>query len=171
MALALRTIHSLSNWLDRVSGVSSLFCLVAMVLLTGLQIICRMYFTALPWSEELARYLLVLSTFLGAGCVYKRAGHISVTALRALCPPALHRALALLSHALCAAFFFASAYYGVKYMGLQARQVSAAMRIPMSWIYLAIPVGCGIMALHALDALAGNIFGRLQAKASRGARP
>jgi len=124
-----------------------------MVLLTGAQIICRMYFTALTWSEELSRYLLVWSTFLGAGCVYKKMGHISVTAVRDLFPPSAQKAMLAASHALCGAFFLLAVYYGIKYTGIQGRQLSAAMRVPMPWMYMAIPLCCGIMALHALDLL------------------
>jgi TRAP-type C4-dicarboxylate transport system permease small subunit len=146
-------VHKLSDRLDNICAALCIICLCAMVLLTGAQIICRMYFTALAWSEELARYLLVWSTFLGAGCVYKKLGHISVTLVQGLFPPAVRAAMQITVHVLCGAFFLMATYYGIKYMGLQGRQLSAAMRIPMSWIYLAIPLGCGIMALHVLDFL------------------
>ena len=149
----IKAIHKLSDRLDAICGFVCILCLTTMVLLTGLQIVCRMYFTALVWSEELSRYLMVWSTFLGAGCVYKRLGHISVTVVRGLFPPAIQKTLEVITHLLCGAFFLMALYYGIKYMGIQSRQLSAAMRIPMSWMYLAIPLGCGIMALHVLDIL------------------
>ncbi len=148
-----KAVHKLSDWLDGVCAVLCVACLTAMVLLTGAQIICRMYFTALVWSEELSRYLLVWSTFLGAGCVYKKMGHINVTIVQDLLPPAAQKAMRVLTHLLCGAFFLMAVYYGIKYMGFQTRQLSAAMRIPMHWMYLSIPVGCGIMALHVADLL------------------
>ena len=152
MALA-DAVRKLSDRLDAVCAVICIICLSSMVLITGAQIVCRMYFTALVWSEELSRYLLVWSTFLGAGCVYKRLGHISVTVIRDILPPAAQKAMQIAVHLLCGAFFLMAAYYGIKYMGMQGKQLSAAMRIPMPWMYLAIPLGCGIMALHVLDLL------------------
>jgi TRAP-type C4-dicarboxylate transport system permease small subunit len=38
-------------------------------------------------------------------------------------------------------------------MGKQAGQLSAALRIPMNLMYMAIPVGCGIMLLHAVNSI------------------
>ncbi len=157
-------VRKLSDRLDSLCAGLCVVCLTAMVLLTGAQIVCRMYFTALAWSEELSRYLLVWSTFLGAGCVYKRLGHISVTVIRDCFPPAAQKAMQIATHLLCGAFFLMAAYYGVKYMGLQTRQLSAAMRIPMPWMYLAIPMGCGIMALHVLDLLLRMIPGTAEPK-------
>jgi TRAP-type C4-dicarboxylate transport system permease small subunit len=141
-------IRKASDRLDAICGVVCMFCLTAMVLLTGAQIVCRMYFTALVWSEELSRYLLVWSTFLGASCVYKRMGHINVSVVQDICPPGARRVLKTLAHLVCGAFFVIAIYYGIRYMGLQSRQLSAALRIPMPWMYLAIPVGCGLMLLH-----------------------
>ncbi len=155
----INAVHKLSDWLDKACAVICIACLTAMVLLTGAQIVCRMYFTALVWSEELSRYLLVWSTFLGASCVYKKLGHINVTVIRDIFPPAAQKAMQVLTHLLCGAFFLMAVYYGVKYMGFQTRQLSAAMRIPMHWMYLSIPLGCGIMALHVVDLLLQMIPG------------
>lgn len=145
--------HKLSEWLDYACGGVCIVCLASMVILTGLQIVCRIWFTALAWSEELTRYLMVWATFLGASCVYRRSGHISVTVIQALFPPSCQKAMQACCHLLCGAFFLAAVSYGVDYMGMQSRQLSAALRIPMSWVYLAIPIGCGIMALHVLGLL------------------
>ena len=53
--------------------------------------------------------------------------------------------------------------YGMKYFGKQGNQLSAAMRLPMKYIYLCIPVGCGFMLVHAVDAVLGLLFGKEEA--------
>jgi TRAP-type C4-dicarboxylate transport system permease small subunit len=111
------------------------------------------FFSALSWSEEVARYLLVWSTFIGAGCVYKRGGHISVLIVQDLLPFKLQKLLKILVHVLCGIFFVLAVYYGFKYTGKQGTQLSAALRIPMSLMYMAIPVGCGVMLLHAFNSI------------------
>lgn len=152
MAIA-KFVHKLSDWADKVSGVSIVVMLAGMVFITFAQIICRVFFTALSWSEEVARYLLVWSTFIGASCVYKRAGHINVTIVKSLFPEKMQKFLTILSHVLCGAFFMLAVYYGFKYMKLQGRQLSAALRIPMRFMYMAIPIGCVAMFTHVLDSL------------------
>lgn len=152
MAVA-KAFHKLCDLLDHVCGWICVVCVAAMVLLTGAQIVCRLYFTALAWSEELTRYLMVWATFLGASCVYRRCGHISVTVIQNLFPRMGKKMMQVCCHLLCGMFFIAAVVYGLEYMGMQSRQLSAALRIPMSWVYLAIPVGCGIMACHVVDLL------------------
>ena len=45
------------------------------------------------------------------------------------------------------------------------------MKVPMRFVYLAIPVGCGTMFIHALDALLGLLTGRDEAAAGQDAQP
>ena len=134
-----------------------------MVIITGAQIVCRMAFTALSWSEEATRYLLVWSSFLGASCVYKHSGHISITFIQDMVPAAFSKILKLLVHVICCILFVVVIIYGMKYFGKQGNQLSAAMRLPMKYIYLCIPVGCGLMFVHAVDAVLGLLFGKEEA--------
>ena len=156
---ALKAFHKLSEWLDHICGALCVVCVAAMVVLTGAQIVCREFFTALSWSEELTRYLLVWATFLGAGCVYRRMGHISVTVLQDHVPAPMRTTMRIVCHLLCGAFFVIAVLYGLDYAGMQSRQLSAALRMPMSRVYMAIPVGCAIMAVHVVDRLVAMITG------------
>lgn len=150
---AAKAINKASDFVDKVCSVIVVTMIACMVLATSLQIICRVFFNALSWSEEVTRYLLVWSTFIGAGCVYKRGGHIKVTFAQDMLPPKLKKAAQVLVHMLCGAFFAIALFYGFKYMNRQGGQLSAAMRIPMRLVYMAIPVGCGIMLLHVFDSI------------------
>lgn len=148
-----RAIHKVSNALNKVCSGACVAILAAMVLITGLQILCRVFFTALAWSEELCRYLLVWSTFLGAGIVYKAGGHISVTLLHGFLPPMAGKAVKVLIHGICGVFCAIAIVYGFQYMGMQGGQLSAALRIPMKYMYLSIPLGFAILEVHVVDAI------------------
>ncbi|NLM42399.1 MAG: TRAP transporter small permease [Clostridiales bacterium] len=148
-----RVINKVSDLVDKVCSAILVALLIGMVFTTSLQIICRVFFSALSWSEELTRYFLVWSTFIGASCVYKKSGHISVTFVQERLPRKLRKAAQILVHLLCGAFFVIIVYYGFKYMDRQGNQLSAAMRIPMNRMYMAIPVGGSVMLLHALNAI------------------
>ena len=82
-----------SDWLDKICGVLIVVMLAAMVVITGAQIVCRTWFTALAWSDEVTRYLLIWSTFLGATCVYRHGGNISITFVQEALPPKAARVL------------------------------------------------------------------------------
>lgn len=159
-------IHKLSDILDKLMEVVIVFMLGAMVVITGAQIICRLFFTSLAWSEEATRYLLIWSTMLGAGCVYKHSAHISITIVPDALPEKLKDILQILVHVLCAILFTLIVLYGIQYFGKQGKQLSPALRLPMRYVYLCIPSGAGIMAFHAFDAVIchlQHLFGKEEA--------
>ena len=129
-----------------------------MVVVTGAQIVCRVFFTSLSWSEEAPRYLLSWSTLLGAGCVYKHAGHISITLLQDLLPEKAKDVIQILIHGLCILLFALIVFYGIKYFGKQGKQLSATMRLPMKYVYTCIPLGAGIMIVHGVDAVLQHLM-------------
>jgi TRAP-type C4-dicarboxylate transport system permease small subunit len=138
----------------------------SMVVITGAQIICRIFFTSLAWSEEATRYLLIWSTLLGAGCVYKHSGHISITVVQDALPEKLKKGLQIIVHVLCMILFLLIVRYGIMYFGKQGSQVSPALRLPMRYVYTCIPIGAAVMAFHALDAilqLATSLFRKEEA--------
>lgn len=150
-------IHKISDVLDKIMEYVIVAMLGVMVVVTGAQIVCRVFFTALSWSEELTRYLLIWSSLLGAGCVYKHSGHIAISALQELLPGRLKYILRILVHILCMIAFALIVFYGWKYFGKQGHQLSPTMRLPMRDVYLCIPLGAGIMFIHALDAVLHNL--------------
>lgn len=125
----------------------------AMVIITGAQIVCRIFFTSLAWSEEATRYLLIWSTMLGAGCVYKHSGHISITLLQDAMPWRVKEVMQILVHVACMVLFAIIVYNGIQYFGKQGSQLSPAMRLPMRYVYTCIPIGSVVMAIHALNAV------------------
>jgi TRAP-type C4-dicarboxylate transport system permease small subunit len=136
----------------------SVVMLGAMVIITGAQIVCRIFFTSLAWSEEATRYLLIWSTFFGAGCVYKHSGHIAITVLQDAMPEKVKYILQTIVHLLCMLLFGFIVWYGIVYFGKQGNQLSPAMRLPMRYVYTCIPIGAGIMFIHALDAVLESIM-------------
>lgn len=135
------------------------FCsLLAMLVVITMQIVFRVYFRALPWSEELSRYLLVWTTFLGATMAYRRGAHIAVTFLVDSLPFLLRR-LVRIGAILASLFFFCVAmWYAVLYMQVQSFQVTASLRLPMPYVYAVMPASFAVMILHGLHALLLEVF-------------
>ena len=149
MRLIKKILTPISDVLDKVCSAAIVFMLGAMVIITGAQIICRTWFTALSWSDEVTRYLLIWSTFLGATVVYRHNGHISVTLLRDALKPSAAKVLRVLVHAICFALFAVLMYYSTLYC-MKLKKTATAMPIKMKYIYSCIPVSMGIMMLHSL---------------------
>jgi TRAP-type C4-dicarboxylate transport system permease small subunit len=149
-----KAIKKASDFVDKIGSFLVILTMVGMVFFTSIQIIARVFFEALSWSEEITRYLLVWSTFIGAGCVYKRGGHINVSFIQERFKGKANKYVRILVNLVCIAFFVIAVYFGIIYMMKQGAQRSPAMGIKMNLMYMAIPMGCGVMLLHAISAIA-----------------
>ena len=137
----------------------AVMALLAMTAVITLQIVCRFFFTALSWSEELSRYLMIWLTFLGASMGVKRGAHIAVTFAVSSLPTNWQKGVALIVEGLSLYFFILVGYYGWKLMNLQAFQVSAGLGISMRYVYLSLPVGGLLCAVHVLSEFLQTLLG------------
>ena len=103
---------------------------------------------SIPWAEEVARYLMVWLTFLGAGPVLRYGGHIAVENLQDSLPPRAALALRVVIAALLFAFFAFMVWFGVLYVERAQFQMTPTTQISMGWVYAAMPVGGLLLMLH-----------------------
>lgn len=139
--------------LDRVNRVVEMVSagmMAVMVTVIFLQVVFRSVIkSAIPWSEELARYLMVWITFLGAATAVKRKGHIGVEALVRFLPPAGKKAALLLAGALSIIFFVSITVLGYGILEIVKPQLSPAMELSMAVPYSAIFTSGLLMLLYS----------------------
>ena len=145
----MKVLLKISDLLDRICGVLIVFMIGAMVIITVAQIVFRTWFSALSWSEEVTRYLLIWSTFLGATCVYRHSGNISITFIQEAFLPKVTKILRILVHAVCMVLFVVLCWYGARY-AMNLKKTATTLPIKMSYIFVVVPVSMGICAFHAL---------------------
>jgi TRAP-type C4-dicarboxylate transport system permease small subunit len=121
------------------------------------------YFLAAPlvWAEEIARYAMIWGTLLGVALAYRGGQHVAITLLVDLLPKrALVVCLALvdLLALVAALMMLQSGFVLARLLGAIAAPSS---QVPMIWVYAAIPVGAGMLAIEA----ARHLFARLRAAA------
>lgn len=144
-----KILDPVSDALDRVCSVAIVAMLGLMVVITGAQIVCRTWFTALSWSDEVTRYLLIWSTFLGATVVYRHNGHIAVTLLHDAVSKKAAAVLRVLVHVICFVLFAVLLRYSCRYF-TKLNKTATALPIKMKYIYLCIPISMAINMVHAL---------------------
>lgn len=150
-------LNGISNGLDR-AMIGMVFILVtAMVIVTTLQVIFRVAFNALSWSEELSRYLLVWGTFFGATLAYKRSNHIAVTFVIEYFPKRLRVWFNIFTYILSMIFFAIVAKQGFNMIQMQVFQISPALSLPMKYIYWSIPLSLSVMFIHGLSGIANEL--------------
>ena len=123
----------------------------SMAMLVAVQVFCRYVLnSSLFWSEELARYMLVWLSFLGATVAYYRNLHPGVDAFTSRISPEKQRTMQLLVHVTSIALGLTMVISGSQFAWFVRMQISPALAIP-KWIILAvIPVSGVIFFVYAL---------------------
>lgn len=124
--------------------------LLAMVVIEALGVIFRFVLhDSLSWSDELASYLFVWLTCLGAAAGIKLRVHPEVKALADRLPVAMQQGLEDLADIAIAALGAVFVIYGGDMLALIGSETASSLPISMVYPYLAIPVGGALLILHA----------------------
>ena len=141
---------SVSERINRVVEKILLLAGVAISVILFAQVLARYLGHSLSWSEEIGRYLLVATTFLGATVAYKRAHFIGLAGFGArfglLFEQVIVRGLQLLT----LGCFGLITWYGVIYTVKSWDQTSTAVQMPMSLPISVVPLSGAIFLLHIL---------------------
>ena len=121
----------------------------ALIGVITLQIISRVMFSAVGWTEEVARFLLVWITFFAGTLAFQRGRHIAVTFAVDALPVHLRQAARIAGTLAVLAFMVALVVIGYRYMQVQSFQKSASLRLSMTYVYSVIPLCAAVMSWYA----------------------
>jgi TRAP-type transport system small permease protein len=147
-------MQTVSRLLNRIGEAGLVVAMAALAIAVFLQVLFR-YVLDLPlfWTEEFARYCLIWASLLGAGVALFRGQHLAMDFFVQRFPPMLRWAAVRVSQLAVAAILVVVVWGGVELMQITKFQLSPALRIPMSYPYMAIPSGALIMLVHVAAAL------------------
>jgi len=125
---------------------------ITMALLVVVQVFCRYILnSSLFWSEELARYMLVWLSFIGATVAYYRHLHPGVDIITARLSPGSQSIARRVAHLVTMALALVMIISGSSFAWFVKMQISPALAIP-KWIILAIiPLSGVVLLLYALN--------------------
>ncbi len=141
--------------LDRLFRYFLATLMALLVLSVTWQILSR-YLLAEPssWTEELARFLLVWISILGASYAYREKMHLGIDLLA----QRLHGRKAVLLEVTVNVVVIVFAVvvmivggYRLVAMTWELHQVSPALGIPMAWVYAVVPLSGSLIVLYALE--------------------
>jgi TRAP-type C4-dicarboxylate transport system permease small subunit len=137
----------------------SLFGLgVLMIVIVAAQVFFRYLLNhSLFWSEELARYILVWLTFLGASVAYRRGVHPSIDLFSYRLGFRGARAMRIAVHLIAMVFLSVLVIYGAQFAYFVRLQISPALQIPKWTVMLVLPISGLLMLLHAAAAIAADL--------------
>lgn len=149
--------NKLNLWVER-----SLFALgVAMSIIVAVQVFSRYALNhSLFWSEELARFILVWLSFLGASAAYYRGANPGVEALYSKMKGLTRRTATVTVHLVSLGLFTVMIWYGTAFAHFIRLQISPAMGLPKWLPHAVVPLAGAIMACHALNFLLRELTAR-----------
>lgn len=131
-----------------------------MVVVVAVQVLFRYVLNqSLFWSEELARYLLVWLSFLGASVAYRRKAHPGIDILQAKMPNALQKISTITVHLASITLFAVMIFFGYRFAYFVRLQISPALYLPKWIIFSIIPISGCILTLHGINFLLQELAG------------
>jgi C4-dicarboxylate transporter DctQ subunit len=149
MSSVLRALTKFDNLLAKTEAAVIIAMVVVMTVVVFLQVVYRYVLTQpLYWSEELARYLFVWLSILGATLGLQKRGHFGLDVFFRMFPRKMKQSMGFFIYLLMGIVIFVILVQGITLVQKTAPQESPAMGISMSWAYACLPVGGALMAIH-----------------------
>jgi TRAP-type C4-dicarboxylate transport system permease small subunit len=129
--------------------------LASAVLVMFIVICCQVLFRYVlhqpsPWTEELARYLFIWVSMVGAAYGVNTQAHFGFEMIVKRMPPRVQRAGHYAVQLCMAILVFVLVAYGYKMLKVVSFQVTPALQLPMRYVYYSLPVSGLLMALHLI---------------------
>ncbi len=165
MMTSLKMLHGLLRMVnDGVLLVGRQIAWIAMALMVAV-IVIQVFFRyvlngALPWPEEAARALMIWMTAVIAPSAYRWGVFVSIDMIKDALPTVLRRMLELALLVMSAVVLGFLLWHATKHFNSGFIFKSSALKIPLAWIYLAMPV-CWTLMLSVTAELVVGFFGRL----------
>ena len=148
----------ISAQISRISEKAVRYTLVGMVAVMTIIIIVQVFLRylflySLSWSEEVARYLMIWVSFLGASLAVKYGLHIGVEFVVTRIAAGPKRAIALLAKVSMLFFLILFTIGGLQVAWALRDQDSPALLFSMFYAYLSAPVGGVFMIIQLLNSI------------------
>lgn len=156
----MRGIRPLLHGLSRLSLYIAGLGMIIMTVIVGWQVFGRYVLNDSPsWSEPLSLYLMLWFIMLGAAVGVRESVHLGLDIVRHVMPPAIQKAMDLLSLGLIVLFGIGMAYYAAL---LAAGTWSATLPVlgwPGGVDFIPMIVGGAMIAIFGLERFADVVLG------------
>ncbi len=103
------------------------------------------------WTEEIARYLLIVVTFLGASMAVRRNTHIHVEFIYRYLPAGVGRALSTFVDVVRIGFFGYVSWLGLELVPKMQNLKMTVVDLPMSYVYSMVTLGLALCCLRSVQ--------------------
>lgn len=111
---------------------------------------------SVAWTEEIARYLLIWVTFIGATISFRRGTHIGVEVLHHFLPKLWVRPLRFVLDVMTVGFVALLCWFSITITERMHIQTMTVIELPMSIVYAGVGLGCFLMLYRAVQVFLAN---------------
>ena len=151
-------LEQTAKWVDRVVTITVITLLACMVVTTSAGVFWRYGLnSALSWTDELGRFLLVWISFLGAAMATYRGSHIGVNILVDRLPRRARIWVGRFVDLLIILFMSSVFVGGIKILPFIKFRVAPTLSLPMDIPYLIMPVSAGLIVFYVFVRLVSGL--------------
>jgi TRAP-type C4-dicarboxylate transport system permease small subunit len=152
----------LNNMLKSIDNFVKIVCNILFGMMTFtifLQILSRLVGKPISWTEELARYLMIWGTFIGASSLIRTWENVYVDALIDKFSPKFKKIIYILIKLVVLTFMIYVTYITLKVLpAMGFCQRSPALKITIFWAYLGIMIGLVLIVVQLLGTIFNDLF-------------
>jgi TRAP-type C4-dicarboxylate transport system permease small subunit len=148
----MKTFTKLLNILTKVIEVIIVIFMALDVISMLIQVVGRELGIAPSWTEELSRYLMIWIGLLGAAVIVRESGHLGIDLfINRIKNPIARQTVVALSHICTILVGIIMLYYGIYVTQQNFGQISPALRIAFSWVYMSLPISGALIIAFSLE--------------------
>jgi|TARA_B100000401_G_scaffold270957_1_gene184740 TRAP-type C4-dicarboxylate transport system permease small subunit len=171
LLLIFKLLENINTFILRIGRQLAWIAILLMVIVIIIQVFFRYVLNnALPWPDEVARFLMLWMTGLIAPSAYRWGGFVSIDMLERFLPKILANLLIFIILLISLAVLFIGFEMGLKHINAGWIFSSSSIKIPFSliggkteamklaWMYMSLPIGIFLLILVNIELILRNIL-------------
>ena len=171
LLLIFKILENINTFILRIGRQLAWIAILLMVIVIIIQVFFRYVLNnALPWPDEVARFLMLWMTALIAPSAYRWGGFVSIDMLERFLPKILANLLIFIILLISLAVLFIGFEMGLKHINAGWIFSSSSIKIPFSliggkteamklaWMYMSLPIGIFLLILVNIELILRNIL-------------
>ena len=140
----MKIIHDIDKVINKILRFIVIIMLSVMSVVVFAQVLFRIVHLSIPWSEELSKYLLIWSTFLGAAICIRKGSLVGLEFLKNSMSEEKQKILQTILNLIVCAMLLFLINVGFWF------QITPVLKLSMGLMYAAIPIGSVFMLINQI---------------------
>ena len=154
----IKTVKKITQAVDFVARLVSIFFVLCVLVFMTSQVFFRYVLnSSLQWSEEASIWAMIWMVFIGSVVVVRRWEHIYIPTVVKLLPIKIRSFVIVFTKILVLIFLCVLCWYGWGIVTGHSNAFSHNIGVSTAWAKASVPIGCAMMVVITLGAIAEDL--------------